>query len=471
MQKLKLNLFKLNTGLVFMAAVVVLLTGCSRDSGKKEVSAVINARITVADSLDSSGDYSGIKLQILDFSAGDEQPDTLFVSETDSTGQISGKVVFRDAGLYPAFISRNEVNFLTAEIILAGGDTLNISGELPGLSENLKVESREEKAAGSYTRVENGFSRTLAFIRAGAIEDSLIGDEITKWSDLFWQVYTGYPGTIAASLGAQRSIQLLENFDDDLLLQRLDESLEDNEMMINFAGNFGKTYMAEHRGLEAAVQYLDSLRQLAKSNTVRQNLDKEIVKIYYDSAETAQARRRLNGIQKDKAFKKDEALQNWSTRMEYDLDYLSAGKEVPAFSFLTLEGDSVSSESLKGSVYVLEIAPVTGEVYKDQFDRSAILKQIYAGYALEFFTIPLEDSRITVEAFFEDRENPWPAAAPGSFPKEEILEKFNVSATPVRLLIDKEGRIVRKYVAYEFDDVISGLNSVFSNTEQDEEDA
>jgi len=40
------------------------------------------------------------------------------------------------------------------------------------------------------------------------------------------------------------------------------------------------------------------------------------------------------------------------------------------------------------------------------------------------------------------------------------MELFNIRVIPTRFLIDRKGRIVRKYVGREYTDVIQGIQSI-----------
>lgn len=454
---------KINTLWLVIAACIMLVScGNGKDNGKS--TAKLNATITVADSVDATGNYSGIQLLIINQNPGSEVIDTLFISKTDSSGFISGEVKVPKQGLYPILISRRGVNLLYAQVILAANDTLTISGELPGITNNFKVDSREERAVKVYTRVDTGFNRVLNFMRSGAIADSLIADEIFKWSNLLWDVYEEHPGTIAATLGAKESIRILKGFDNDLMQKRLNETLTSDQMIV-YAADFGKAFHAEVHGLEASIAYLDSLKGLTKSPEIIQALDKVIVESYYDSSKTDKAQELLNRFKIQ--YKKDEKALEWAEKVDYDLTYLSEGKSIPDFSFVSMAGDSISNKSLIGQTYVLEVSPVTNQMYKDQFDRSVIIKQIYQGQNLGFYTIPLEVSAITVGAFFDEQENPWPVARPGSFDTNEIVKVLNVSRVPTRFLVDEDGKIERKYVGDDFDDVLKGLNKIFNRKNQE----
>ncbi len=449
--------------LLLVAAIIIAFAGCSNNKNKS-AKARINATITVADSIDASGDYSGIQLLITNDKIGGER-DTLFIAQTDTLGNLKGQVEVPEQGLYPVAISRSGNLLFNTQAILAANDTLNITGELPGLEQTFEVVSKEETAFKVYKRVEHGFNRVLAFMQTGALSDSTLPAEISKWSDLYWEAYTKHPETIGSLLSARESIRILDGFDNELMKQRLNESLK-NERMIEFAADFGTEMAARERGLEASIKYLDSLKTLTKNEKLHLGLDIAVISAYYDSSEVDRAQSKLDNFKKK--YKKDERAMAWADDMDYDFKNLSLGKEIPEFSFTTFEGDTLSNESVKGTAYILEITSATNNMYQDQIDRTYIIQQIYSEYGLNVFTIPIDRSEITVQALFDEFENPWPVAVPGSFDVTEVLEKFNVSKLPTRFLVDTEGKIVRKYELNEFSDVIGAINGIFNRNSKEE---
>ena len=91
-----------------------------------------------------------------------------------------------------------------------------------------------------------------------------------------------------------------------------------------------------------------------------------------------------------------------------------------------MEGDTISNESLKGEVFILEISPLANSEYQNDYDRTMVIHEIYKNYGLKIFTIPLDQSEFTVEGFFEARRKVWSVAKLGSFDVQNIIQKFNV---------------------------------------------
>lgn len=451
---------KIRTFIVF--TVFLAIANCSKTPEIQK--AWIQGKITVADSIDATGDYSGIQLLVTYRDNSTGILDTLFQTQTDTVGAFTGEVEVPYQGVYPLIVSRNGENLFLSQLILADDDTISIKGELPGLNTNLEVDSRENRAMKVFSRIDRNFKRVLAFINAGQIADSLVDDEVLKWSNIYWEVKNEHLDTFASYLAAQQAVGILKGFDNELMMSRLDTALA-NDFMINFAADFGKTHIAETKGLKAAIQYLDSLKQLTKEETVIRALEQEKIVFYYDSAEINEAKKLLAGF--EKKYADDNQAMDWAKNIGYDLSYLAPGYRVPAFEFITQEGDTVNAESMLGKPYLLEITPVANQLYQEQYDRTVVIHQLYQSYNLEVFTIALDKSEITIDAFFEERVKYWPVSEFGSFDIQSVIEKFNITRVPTRILVDQNGIIVKKYVGEDFTNVISGLNQIITIANQE----
>jgi glutathione peroxidase-family protein len=450
------------THLFYLVLITVFITNCSSDP--KWETALLDGKITVADSVDNSGDYSGIEVIITYQESIDSEIDTLFNKKTNKSGVVQGKVKFPEKAVYPVFLKRNGAQLAATQFILADKDTISFTGELPDLNQNFKVDSREHRAMNTFNRIDRGFKRVSAFIEAGAVADSLIYDEVYKWSEIFWEVAQKNENTIASDLAASESVRLLNIIDKDLMIKRIDEALN-QEGRIFIAANYGFPQVSKVKGIEKGVEYLDSLIALTDNDDVILTLKQQKIEAYFDSSKVEEAKSSLEIFEKE--YKTETSAMEWAKIIGYDLAYLAPGYRVPNFSFNTQEGDSVNAASLIGKPYILEITPVASRLYQDQYDRTVVIYQIYQNYGLEIYTIPLDRSEVTVKAFFEDRVKHWSVASFDTFDIQKLIETFNVTDVPTRILVDKKGNIVRKYVTTEFTDVIQGMNNIINQTKRD----
>lgn len=453
----------MQTKINILVVTLVALLAISCSSDPKWLQANIEGTITVADSVDNSGDYSGIELTVTYQPTVDAKVDTIFKKQTNKDGFLQGKIEFPERGVYPVYVSRNGNSIAVSQFILADNDTLKLTAELPDYNNTVQIDSREYRGMKMYNRIERGFNRIAAYINAGAVEDTLILDEVQKWSNLYWEVAERNPGTLAEILASSESVRLLNIIDQPAMMNRIDEALK-NERFVLTASNYGMKYLADSKGLDAAISYLDSLISLTEKDDLLINLKQKQIEIYYDSSAIDEAKLKLKEF--EKKYKDRKRAMEWAKVIGYDLAYLAPGYRVPEFSFVTQEGDSVNASTLLGKPFILEITPVANRLYQDQYDRTVVIHQIYQNYDLEIYTLPLDQSEVTINAFFEERVKHWGVAKYGSFDIKKLIENFNVTDVPTRILVDQQGNIVRKYLTTEFTDVIQGMNTIISQNEQ-----
>jgi hypothetical protein len=187
----------------------------------------------------------------------------------------------------------------------------------------------------------------------------------------------------------------------------------------------------------------------------------------YDSARVDRSRQELEEFRE--RFAGNQVADFWIERFEYDLERLAPGADMPAFVIEDLDGQSITNSSLSGQPYILEFTRLDNLLYQDQFDRNVAIHHIYKNYGVDFITIPFDASEIVIDAFFEERAQLWPVALPGTFDRDELIERFNINVIPTRILVDASGRVVRKYEGTEYNDIISGLRHVI-NREPIQED-
>ncbi|MDR9419082.1 peroxiredoxin family protein [Gracilimonas sp.] len=446
---------------IAIIAVLMSLTLIAACSDKPEtMNTMVKGTITVADSVDDSGDFSNIEVTIIKQDSVNAAIDTVFNSLTDINGSFSGTANFPRKNFYPMLISRNDNDIASLRVILAENDTLTVNAELPEIRETISLESREHNAMEVFRRVDRSFQRVGAFINSGTLPDSQVVDEISKWTDLYWEVYQKHENTIASYMAAEKAAELVGVLDKTEMMAKIDEALP-ADYMVSVALNLGKPYVAEQEGFDAASAYLDSLSEISQSESAKEIVMRDKIRMYFDSSRVKDAKQLLSTYENEFSSPSSE---RWAKTIRYDLNYLAPGVEAPDFTFVTIEGDTVSKKSLDGSTYILEISPLANYEYQDDYDRTLVIHEIYKNYGLKIFTIPLDQSEVTVNAFFEERRKAWPVAQLGSFDVQEIIKKFNVVQVPTRLLIDKNGELIRKYERDEFDEVIQGLNRALRNS-------
>lgn len=444
---------------VFLLAGIV---SCTAEKKQAEPAAFVTGRITVADSVDSSGDYSGIEVTIINKDSAQAAADTLFYQVTDSSGHFSGIARFQLRRFYALLIDRNQRRLIQSNIILADDDTVQIEGVLPRLGETLTIQSREHEALETFQRVNRGYNRVASYIRrTGELEGDSLRTELTKWANLYWDVYLQHEGTLGSQMAATESVRLFSVLDGEQMMKRL-RQIRDNDALASVATEYGTEYLARNKSLDHSLAFLDTLQSLTRDSLISMNIQQERIKLLYDSSRIVQAKSRLANFKKE--YGTNRSAKEWIEGMEYDLNYLSPGDSIPSFSFM-YNGMIVNRDSLLGTPYILEITLLSNGLYQDQYDRTFAIHNIYKNFGLEVITIPLDQSQVTIDAFFEERERAWPVASADAFDRRSLIEKFNIRLVPTWFLVDRNGTIVRKYIGEEYRDVVRGIQTLIQTEE------
>jgi len=436
-------------------------TACSAKQEKELKPTFINIHFTVDDSVYTTNDYSNFNVLVYNRQNAAAAADTIFFGITDTTGRINGSFKLEQEGAYPLQVSRNGINITTLRVILSEDDTVNISGTFPNFEETYSIDSRESRAMAVYDRVERGFQLTNRYILAGQVPDTLITFELQKWVDLYWEVFEERKGTIASKFALEGMINLLDRYDKVQMFEKLNQSF-DEDLAFGLAITKGKDFLADVKGLDETLSYMDSLKTLTKQDDIIQAIDQSIIKINFDSARVEEADRLLQRYD-SKYNEKGVEPSFWYKNLRYEISYLAPGLDIPEFSFITSDGDTISNSSMIGKPYVLEFTPMADQMYQSQYEEATVIYQIYNRSGLEYITIPFDQSVNTIIAFFQERDRYWELADPPSFNKQELIEDFNIQYFPTRILVNKEGKIVRKFVGVEFDEIIPAITSTLKN--------
>lgn len=428
---------------------LLLFSQCSRSPQMPE--SYFEARIQVTDVIDSTGNASGFEFMLYSQATETSSRDTLFIQKTDSTGFLAGNIRFQNPGAYPLQISRDGEAILSMRVLLAEQDSIRFTGQFPDIQESLKIDSREQRAVEVFDRVDAGFTRTRRFIAVGAIADSLILEELSKWAKLYEQVADEYPGTFAASFALEASVQILSDINPNDMLRVIDKGLVQNQSL-GLALTYGKDFKARSKGLSGGMAYLDSLKALSETEDQLRAIEQMVVELYYDSLLVSEGRAALQKFKRQ--FEEEEELSYWYKNMRFELEDLAPGTPVPAFEFLSTEGDTVNQETIKGNLTLLEFTLMGNGLYQEQYDQLTVSYQLFADSGLSMYTMAFDESSTTILAFFEERDRYWSLAEPPSMDRKRLLEDFNIQYYPTRVLINSDGTIIRKFIGEELDDLI-----------------
>lgn len=453
--------------ILFLAGLfcTFLMGACSSPDETPKSRAFLYGQISVDTELDTTDNYSGIQLFIgLPDSLG-ELTDTVFYAETDREGYYEDTAEFERSNLYSINVSRYGEHITSHNLVLAAGDTVRFDGVLPNLQETAEVTSRENDLYEKYERLDRGMNRLIQFVNAGMVTGDTLEIEMKKWSNLFWDFYDDNSDSFAGERAAVSSIALLDGWDQELMMERLREIVRQDSKFIPFGSRIGSRYYAHNASLDSALSFLDTLETYDAEQDVRQQLQINRIELLYDSARVDEAKKLLEKFKLEHSDDREARL--WMDRFEYDLTSLAPGSEIPDFQIRNLDGELITKESMAGTAYLLELTRLDNRLYQQQYDRGIAIFHIYKNYGVEFITVPFRGSTVMVNAFFDERPLLWDVASPGSFDEEEFREKFNINIIPTRILVDRDGIVIRKYEGTEFNDVINGLRQILnSNTEE-----
>lgn len=438
--------------------LLLLVAGCS--SSSENGGPVIEGTVTVDPEIDPSGDYSGIELLGALTGPDGAIRDTLYFAETDSNGRFYGKASIDRRGIYPVFVSRNNNRLGLINLVLAKGDTVHVEAELPNLNQTASIESEEQNAFRKFERLQKGFNRVASYVNNVGLSADSLEMEITKWSELFWDFYRDNPSVYAGEQSAAASISLLMGWDNDLMLSRTDTLLNQMNRLPRELREQLTNYHAQSEGLDRSLTFLNRLQGQAETTRDLIAVRKEKIELLFDSARTDTAQQLLEEFEQEFANREQEMA--WAENMSYDLEILAPGRPFPDFSFLTTDGDSISSQSLSGSPYMVEIARFDSPLYQQQYEQTVAIAQIYKTYGLTILTVPVATSDTALRAFFEERTKLWQVAAPGTFDTNELASTYNVQQLPTRFLMNDQGKIIQRYTGAEYDNVVQGLQNILT---------
>jgi len=450
-----LNIFK---NLSFILLVVGLLLPATAFSQNK--STPVKGTITVDPEIDDSGDYSGISLNILNL-GGEFGIDTLFTATTNRAGQFSGTARFKSKGEYTASVSRYGNPITAFAIILAERDPVTITGMLPGLEGTLKIESKEHQAMETYQRVERNYNRIVDFINSGVVEvtQDTIPVILNTWSDLFWSLKESYPNTLAADIGSLRAVEIIAGYNDEKVIERVKASISEKSFYVSAKARVGAGALIRTESVDAALAFIERLLQRNLNEEDRLSLEMERIEIKIDHGRENEAKQLLQAFRQKYAG--NESLTDWVDVMVYDIENLFPGLPVPSFSMQLHRGGRIQSSELEEKVYLIEIVNFANQAYHTEFTILNLLYEEFKEKGFEIITIPTHDRRVTVQAFIEDRNVAWPVVSAGQFTSADVIQKFNLTVIPTRILVDAQGKIIRKYSGTNFAIIQNDLIKLF----------
>ncbi|WP_186136301.1 TlpA disulfide reductase family protein [Burkholderia gladioli] len=124
---------------------------------------------------------------------------------------------------------------------------------------------------------------------------------------------------------------------------------------------------------------------------------------------------------------------------------LNGKSSVPDATFTLLSGQKVSTSSdLKGKVYLVNFWATSCETCMKEMPQMVQTYNRFKGQGLEFVAVAMNyDSPMYVANYAQTRQLPFKVA----FDDGSIAKQFgNVQLTPTTFVVDKDGKILKRYV-------------------------
>lgn len=439
--------------------VAVFLIGACSQAEPQFKPVIISAEVTVSAEVDSNRDFSGINFTIV--SPRDEiARDTVLNAFTDIDGKFNVVASISERGTYPLVVSRNNRVLHITNIVLAPNDTIRIAGSIPDLNRNLRISSIENDAMATYERLQRLYGRVATFAYGGRVETDTIPGLMNQWSDYFWSLRTEYPGTYASELASIDAIEILEGWNDTVVMERI-QQLENNADFIPVKIIYGGHIKARLSGVDEGLSYLDNLRSELRENDQRTTIDMRKIELLVDYQEYERALRELSA--QTSRNRSDEQFQIWATSVKYELENLIPGREIPSFTLQLSESESISKESLMGSYYMMEVVLLADANYQAVYPSLSSMFQALPENKVKFFSLPLDNSQITINGFFEERAKRWTFANAGSLDQNDFLEILRIDQVPTRYLVDPNGIIISRYASHDISGLQNDLNGIMES--------
>lgn len=440
---------------ILLAAAALVALACSNP--KHKYSATVSGKITVADSLDDSGDFGNIEFVVL-YKDTSAVADTLLRAKTTKAGEFKGKVKFPSPGRYPVEIRRFRRVVSSYSVLLGDGDNIALTAELPGFVQTAKVTSREQEAFDTYTRLSRNYDRIYNLAMRGQINPDTLPDIMRTWAGLYWEVFEQKRGTYASKLSAAEALRLYAGVDDSLVVVHA-EMVKAESMLGQVTATAGMMSHARLNGMDKALAFVDEVAKNHPKPEDQGSFVRLKAELLADSGDTDAARRMLESA--EKLGKEWKEFEYWRSGRLEDLTRLAPGVTAPDFTVSTGK-DSLRLSSLRGKPVLLEFVGLANRAYMEQFDRIGAMHLVYGKAGLQIVTLPVDNQPAVYEGFFQERERMWAFSEAGQFQAAGLAEKYNVKAIPCRVLVDKDGNIVRKYANASLELIFKDLQKQFA---------
>lgn len=437
--------------------LLILITACGREEAPLPgVSSYLEGKITVRADTDSLPDYRGF--EVLVALQTDGEPDTLGYAVTDSAGLFQMDIRAEADGVYPMIVSRAGTILAVDELVVAEGDSGAVTLRFPNGNRPFVIRSRQNGAWMAYKNTKAQYNQSLMQqLRSGTYDEAAIRQYVVQASSILWSLRDTYPNTVGAELAAAEAVVMLDGWDDALLLERAD-ALEAGNKSIVEVGRAARRAKARLAGQAEAVALVRRFQERVGNPEQKAALASEIVVAYLDSLQTEEA---LAAAREIKANWQDGEWATWADRALYELENLLPGMKAPGFAATTLQGQAVGLEGLQGQVVILEFYAPENPIFQRELAERNALFRTYVDAPFSVLSVSLQPDTLMTEAFLEGRDVAGQHIIARGGMKGDLAQLYNINVLPTRYLIDRNGRILGKYVGSALDALQVDLQEQF----------
>jgi len=432
-------------GALFFVLGLAVVLGCRTESDP--VQSHLRGTITVRAAIDSTGDYGGFRVLVVD--ANGRTLDTLGRAITETDGTFETGVTAPERGIYALTLwgRQGQQRLASTDYVVADGDSGRLEVELPVDRGRLRVRSDENAALMAYRNTLAQHRRTvLKQLRAETVDSTALDQSVRQTSSILWSLQDTFPGTYASQLAAVESLSLLGGRSDSLVVARA-ESLEPSNPRYIDALRMARQAETRRHGQDAALKLLTEFEDRAATNEQRAAVQSLRVRAFIDSMEAKAA---LSAAQRLKNQYPDTRWAEWADRAMYEVNNLLPGSDAPSFRARTVDGDSLSLGGFQGRPVVLEYFRPGNTLYARQLPTRNALYRSTRADSVAFVSISVDPDTLVYQAFADGRTFPGHSVIAPAGLDDSLVTTYNVADLPTRVLINADGQIVGRYPGTAF---------------------
>lgn len=425
---------------IILIVAAVLFLGCR--SRSDTIQSALEGQITVKSSVDPTGDHSGFRVLVANTDG--RAIDTLGAASTNEDGQFEMTVTAPDRGIYPLMIwgRQGQKRLASTDYVVAEGDSARLSMTLPLRGRRFHVRSEENAALSAYRNVLAQHRKSLVKrLQTETPDTAAMNRSIRQTSSTLWRLQETFPGTYASQLAATESLSLLSGWNDSLVVARAQTIGPSNPRYVE-AAQIARQAAARQDGQDAALQVIDSFAKRAQTREQRAGVQAVRVRAFIDSTQSEAA---LSAAQRLKNEYSETQWAEWADRAMYEVNNLLPGNPAPNLRMRTVSGDSLTLDSLQGHPIVLEFYRPGAEIFERQLPSRNALYQATRTDSVGFVAISVDPDSVVHQTFTARRFFPGHHVIASEGLDGPLAKAYNVADTPLRVLIDAEGRMVGRY--------------------------